>query len=273
MAVAAPPFPLPARPRARVRGVWSRRLVSFAAVVIVWQLTVLLNNAIRFMNPALLPKPIGVIQAASEQIAEGFLHLDILYSLYRVLTGFVLGASVAVVLGCVSGSVRVIEDFLDPVLEMLRPIPPLAWLPLFIFWFGIGEPSKVYFTAFVAFFPVYVNTIEGVKYVDPVLHRAAASLGATRRQMFLLVTLQGALAQIITGLRLGFGMAFLALVATELIAANAGLGYRIMEARNYFKVDWMVFGALMIGVIGFTLGSLIRAGEARLLQWRARDEK
>jgi ABC-type nitrate/sulfonate/bicarbonate transport system permease component len=273
MVEAAPPSPPGARTRGLVRSLWTRRLVSLACVLVVWQLAVWLNTAIRFMNPALLPKPAGVLQAASEQIAEGFLHQDILYSLYRVLAGFLLGASVAVVLGCVSGSVRVIEDFLDPVLEMLRPIPPLAWLPLFIFWFGIGEPSKVYFTAFVAFFPVYVNTIEGVKYVDPVLRRAAASLGATRSQMFLLVTVQAALPQIITGLRLGFGMAFLALVATELIAANAGLGYRIMEARNYFKVDWMVFGALMIGVIGFTLGSLIRAGEARLLRWRARDEK
>jgi ABC-type nitrate/sulfonate/bicarbonate transport system permease component len=273
MAVAVPPSPSSVPSRGLVRGPWSRRIVSLLGVLVVWQLTVVINNAVGFMNPALLPKPVGVLQAASEQVAEGFLHLDILYSLYRVLAGFLLGAALAVVLGCVSGSVRVLEDFLDPVLELLRPIPPLAWLPLFIFWFGIGEPSKVYFTAFVAFFPVYVNTIEGVKYVDPVLRRAAASLGATRSQMFLLVTLQAALAQIITGLRLGFGMAFLALVATELIASNAGLGYRIMEARNYFKVDWMVFGALMIGVIGFTLGSLMRAGEARLLRWRAREEK
>lgn len=266
-------FPPSRRSRGFGRGPWSRRLISLAGVLAFWQATVWLNNAIGFMNPALLPKPAGVIQAASEQIAEGFLHLDIIYSLYRVIVGFIMGAALAVVLGCVSGSVRVVEDFLDPVLEMLRPIPPLAWLPLFIFWFGIGEPSKLYFTAFVAFFPVYVNTIEGVKYVDPVLRRAAASLGASRSQMFRLVTLQAALPQVITGLRLGFGMAFLALVATELIASNAGLGYRIMEARNYFKVDWMVFGALMIGLIGFTLGSLIRAGEARLLRWRARDEK
>lgn len=271
MTVAASPYPPTARGFARRP--WSRRVVSLAGVLVLWQITVWLNNVIGFMNPALLPKPIGVIEAASEQIAEGFLHLDILYSLYRVIAGFVLGASMAVVLGCVSGSVRTIEDFVDPVLELLRPIPPLAWLPLFIFWFGIGEPSKVYFTAFVAFFPVYVNTIEGVKYVEPVLRRAAASLGATRGQMFRLVTLQAALPQIITGLRLGFGMAFLALVATELLASNAGLGYRIMEARNYFKVDWMVFGALMIGAIGFTLGSLIRAAEERLLRWRARDEK
>ncbi len=272
MAVATPVQPV-ARTRGLVRNPWSRRLISLAGVLVFWQLTVWVNDAVRFMNPALLPKPAGVIQAASEEIAEGFLHQDILYSLYRVITGFMLGASIATLLGCLAGSVRTVEEFLDPVLELLRPIPPLAWLPLFIFWFGIGEPSKVYFTAFVTFFPVYVNTIEGVKYVDPVLRRAAASLGATRTQMFRLVTLQGALPQIITGLRLGFGMAFLALVATELIASNAGLGYRIMEARNYFKVDWMVFGALMIGLIGFTLGSLIRAGEARLLRWRPREEK
>lgn len=270
---ASPPRPAGIRGQGLVRSPWARRLISLAGLLAFWQGAVWLNDAVGFMNPALLPRPAGVVQAAGEQIEEGFLHLDILYSLYRVVVGFIMGAVVAVVLGCISGSVRVVEDFLDPVLEMLRPIPPLAWLPLFIFWFGIGEPSKLYFTAFVAFFPVYVNTIEGVKYVDPLLRRAAASLGATRSQMFRLITLQAALPQIITGLRLGFGMAFLALVATELIASNAGLGYRIMEARNYFKVDWMVFGAIVIGIIGFTLGSLIRAGEARLLRWRPRDEK
>ena len=252
---------------------WSRRALSLVCVLGVWQLTVWANRALGFMNPALLPTPAGIIRGASEEIAEGILHLDVLYSLYRVVVGFVLGAAVAVVAGCVAGTVRSVEDFLDPVLEVLRPIPPLAWLPLFIFWFGIGEPSKIYFTAFVAFFPVYVNTIEGVKYADPLLLRAALSLGATQGQMFRLVILQAAMPQVITGLRLGFGMAFLALVATELIASNAGLGYRIMEARNYFKVDWMVFGALMIGLIGFTLGSLIRAVEARLLCWRPREEK
>ncbi len=252
---------------------WTRRILSLLGVLLLWQAVVWINRGVGFMNPVLLPTPAGILRGASEEIAEGILHLDILYSLYRVVVGFILGASLAVAAGCVAGSVRPIEDFMDPVLEILRPIPPLAWLPLFIFWFGIGEPSKIYFTAFVAFFPVYVNTIEGVKYVDPLLLRAALSLGASRGQMFRLVVFQAALPQIITGLRLGFGMAFLALVATELLASNAGLGYRIMEARNYFKVDWMVFGALMIGLIGFTLGSLIRGAEARLLRWRPRDEK
>ena len=258
---------------ARRRRPWVRRALSLAGVLVFWQLAVVANWFVGFMNPALLPTPVGVLRAASEQIAEGILHLDILYSLYRVVLGFLLGATLAVSAGCVAGSAVVVEDFLDPLLELLRPIPPLAWLPLFIFWFGIGEPSKIYFTAFVAFFPVYVNTIEGVKYVDPILKRAALSLGASRGQMFGLVTLQAAMPQIITGLRLGFGMAFLALVATELLASNAGLGYRIMESRNYFKVDWMVFGALMIGVIGFTLGLVIRGAEARALRWRPRDEK
>ncbi|HVQ77837.1 MAG TPA: hypothetical protein VMT79_20135 [Candidatus Binatia bacterium] len=119
MTVAASPSPPSARGFARRP--WSRRVVSLAGVLVLWQITVWLNNVIGFMNPALLPKPIGVIEAASEQIAEGFLHLDILYSLYRVIAGFVLGASMAVVLGCVSGSVRTIEDFVDPVLELLRP--------------------------------------------------------------------------------------------------------------------------------------------------------
>lgn len=261
------------RARRLGRSPWARRVVSLLGALVIWQVVVWMNQVIHFMNPVLLPTPAGVLRGASEQIAEGVLHLDVMYSLYRVITGFLLGAVLGILVGCAAGSLRLIEDFLDPVIEMLRPIPPLAWLPLFIFWFGIGELPKIYFTAFVAFFPVYVNTIEGVKFADPILRRAALSLGATGGQMFRLVTLQVALPQIITGLRLGFGMAFLALVAAELIAANAGLGYRIMESRNYFKVDWMVFGALVIGVIGFSLGSLIRAGEARLLRWRPRDEK
>lgn len=128
-----------ARPRRRP---WVRRLFSLVGVVVISQVTVWLNRAVRFMNPALLPTPAGVLQGASEQIAEGILHLDILYSLYRVTVGFVLGTGIAVAVGCVAGSFPAMEEFLDPGLEVLRPIPPLAWLPLFIFWLGIGEPSK-----------------------------------------------------------------------------------------------------------------------------------
>jgi ABC-type nitrate/sulfonate/bicarbonate transport system permease component len=160
----------------------------------------------------------------------------------------------------------------DPIVDLFRPIPPLAFLPIFIIWFGLGELSKVLMIAFSSFFVVYLNVFQGVRFVDPVLTRAALTLGATRRQVFLTISLPAALPEIFTGLRLGLGMSFFVLVAAELIAADSGMGFRIQEARFQFRMDRMFFGAVEIGVIGFILFAAMRRLENRLLDWKPRLE-
>ena len=190
--------------------------------------------------------------------ASGELLKHILASLSRVLWGFGIAAGLGVVVGTALGRSRLLEHLVEPTLEMLRPIPPLAFLPMMVLWFGIGEASKVAFIAYAAFFPVFTTTVEGIKYVDPVLVRAAASLGASERQIFWHVVLPAATPNILTGLRLAFGLSFFVIVAAEFIAADSGLGFLINDARTFFLVSNMLLGAAVIGIIGVLANVCLR---------------
>jgi len=230
----------------------------------------LLNaHVLKVFNPVLLPAPDAVLRAGIKMAASGELLRHITASLSRVLWGFGIAAVLGVVVGTALGRSRVLEHLVEPTLEMLRPIPPLAFLPMMVLWFGIGESSKVAFIAYAAFFPVFTTTVEGIKYVDPVLIRAASSLGATERQIFWHVVLPAATPNIITGLRLAFGLSFFVIVAAEFIAADSGLGYLINDARTFFLVANMLLGAAVIGIIGVLANVLLRKLEGRLLRWRA----
>jgi ABC-type nitrate/sulfonate/bicarbonate transport system permease component len=186
----------------------------------------------------------------------------------RVIQGFGIAAVAGVVVGLAVGTWKPLEKLVEPMIELLRPIPPLAFLPMMVLWFGIGEMSKIAFIAYAAFFPVFTTTLEGIKYVDPVLIRAASSLGASRTDLFRYVVLPAATPSIITGLRLGFGLSFFVIVAAEFIAADSGLGYMINDARTFFLVSQMLLGAVVIGLIGFVVNLVLRSIEGWLLRWR-----
>jgi ABC-type nitrate/sulfonate/bicarbonate transport system permease component len=234
-----------------------------------WGVSLLNAHVLKVFNPVLLPAPDEVLRAGIKMAASGELLRHITASLSRVLWGFGIAAVLGVVVGTALARSRVLEHLVEPSLEMLRPIPPLAFLPMMVLWFGIGESSKVAFIAYAAFFPVFTTTVEGIKYVDPVLIRAASSLGATERQIFWHVVLPAATPNIITGLRLAFGLSFFVIVAAEFIAADSGLGFLINDARTFFLVANMLLGAAVIGIIGVAANILLRKLEARLLRWRA----
>jgi ABC-type nitrate/sulfonate/bicarbonate transport system permease component len=245
------------------------RVTSIALFFAIWYAVAILNAQVfKFFNPLLLPAPHTVLFAGIEMVRTGELQRDILASLSRVVQGFVLAGIVGVAVGTVVGRSRRLEYLVEPTVELLRPIPPLAFLPMMVLWFGIGETSKIAFIAYAAFFPIFTTTLEGIKYVDPVLIRAASSLGATERDIFRYVVLPAALPNIITGLRIGFGLSFFVIVAAEFIAADSGLGFLINDARTFFLVANMLLGAAVIGAIGFTFNILLRQLEARLLRWR-----
>jgi ABC-type nitrate/sulfonate/bicarbonate transport system permease component len=245
------------------------RVTSIALFFAVWYAATLLNaHVFKVFNPLLLPAPHTVLLAGVEMVRSGELQRDILASLSRVVQGFVLAAVVGVAVGTAVGRSRRLEYLVEPTIELLRPIPPLAFLPMMVLWFGIGETSKVAFIAYAAFFPIFTTTVEGIKYVDPLLIRAAASLGASERDIFRYVVLPAALPNIITGLRIGFGLSFFVIVAAEFIAADSGLGFLINDARTFFLVANMLLGAAVIGAIGFTFNILLRRLEAWLLRWR-----
>jgi ABC-type nitrate/sulfonate/bicarbonate transport system permease component len=159
------------------------------------------------------------------------------------------------------------RDAVDPLIEFIRPIPPLAWIPLSILWFGIGDLQIVYIIFLAAFFPVVLNSMAGARDVDMYLVRAGLSLGARPGELFRTVVLPAALPQIFTGIRIGLGIGWMALVAGELVAAPSGLGYMINNARTLFRSDYILLGMVLIGVLGLVLDFLMRHAMRLAMPW------
>ena len=257
--------------RLRMLGLRSLSILGFFAIG--WGVSWGNANIYKAFHPALLPSPAAVFTVGVELLKSGELQRHILASLSRVVQGFLLAAFLGILAGTLVGRSRTMENLIEPVIELLRPIPPLAFLPMMVLWFGIDEGSKIAFIAYAAFFPIFTTTVEGIKYVDPVLMRAASSLGASERDLFRYVVLPAAMPNIITGLRLGFALSFFVIVAAEFIAADSGLGYLINDARTFFLVAQMLLGAGVIGLIGFIANVLLRRVEGRLLRWRKSERR
>jgi ABC-type nitrate/sulfonate/bicarbonate transport system permease component len=253
------------------RGGLSLKPLSLLAVLLLWQALALLNASLQFYNPKLFPAPSDIAVAGWTLAQKGELQRDVVVSVGRVLVGFAVAAPVAVLLGVLVAKVRWCETLLDPVVEALRPIPTLALLPIIILWFGIGETSKVFFIGYSCFFVIFTTTVLGVRNVDPILVRAAQSLGLSRLRIYRHVVLPSALPDVLVGLRLGLSVGFFVIVAAEFIAADTGLGYLINYSRTWFQVDNMMLGAIIIGTLGITSNYLLVALERRLFRWRATD--
>jgi ABC-type nitrate/sulfonate/bicarbonate transport system permease component len=214
----------------------------------------------------LMPAPTSIAKTAAAMIASGELLYNLLASLRREAIAFLFAAT-AIPLGMAMGWWRVVYNQVNPVMEILRPIPPLAWIPLSILWFGLGDEQNEFIIFLGMFFPILVNTIVGVKNIEPNLVRAARSLGAPERKVLWRVVLVGALPQIITGVRIGLGVGWMALVAAELVGASSGLGFLINDARSMLRTDTIAVGMLTIGLIGLVIDTAIRLLSRRLLPW------
>jgi ABC-type nitrate/sulfonate/bicarbonate transport system permease component len=244
------------------------RLGSVAVFVAAWSLASGVVVIARLFNPIFLPGPWMVIGNIVELAVKGQLWGHLGATLERVALGFGTGAAAALTLGLLAGQIPAIRNLLEPVVELLRPIPPLAMLPLFIVWVGIGEGSKVGFITYATFFPMFLTTVHAVRQVDPLLLRAARSLGARRAQLFLRVILPAALPELLTGVRLGVSLSFFVIVISEFVAAEAGLGYLINDGRNFFLVAQMLGAAMLLGLLGYVGNELVRLAERRLTRWQ-----
>jgi ABC-type nitrate/sulfonate/bicarbonate transport system permease component len=254
--------------KARRRDV-ALRLISVISFFALWEIVTRINGVVvDLFNPILIPSPGAVFQVGLDMLRSGELLTHIVASLSRVVQGFVLASIMGVVMGVAVSRSPTLSSLFEPIVEMFRPIPSLAFLPIFVLWFGIGEMSKVVFIAYATFFPVFTSTSIGVRQIDPVLIRAAATLGASKSDIFRYVELPAASPSIIAGLRIGFGMSFFVIVAAEFIAADTGLGFMINDARTFFNVPRMLLGAMVIGAIGFSFNIILRRVEASLLRWR-----
>ncbi len=222
------------------------------------------------VNPILFPPPLEVLKSLVALVGDGTLPRDVAVSLLRVVEGFVLALAVAIPLGVAMGIFPLVRGLLEPLLELVRPIPPIAVIPLAMLWFGIGEFSKVAIIMYGAFFPILVNTMAGFAEVDPIYIRAAETLGASRPQIFRDVVMRSAFPYMVVGARLGMGMAFIVLVAAELIASSVGLGYLINDARYRFRTDQMLLGMVCIGALGFVLNKILLDVDRRVVRWKER---
>jgi NitT/TauT family transport system permease protein len=200
-------------------------------------------------------------------IFSGELPHDLWATFFRVLIGFMIGAGLALPLGLFMGNFERIYQLFNPLIQVLRPIPPIAYVPLSILWFGLGNPPAFFLISLGAFFPVLMNTISGVRNVDAIYIRAARNLGASRMTLFGRVIMPSAMPHILTGLRVGVGVAFICVIVAEMIAVNNGLGYRILEAREYFWSDKIIAGMITIGLLGLAIDTVMSRINNYLLRW------
>ncbi len=242
------------------------RLAAILAFLALWSLAAGAVVVFKLFNPIFLAGPWLVIGKIVQLAVNGQLWSHVAATLARVAIGFSTGALAALALGLPAGYFRRVRNLVEPVVEILRPIPPLAMLPLFIVWVGIGEGSKIGFITYATFFPMFLTTVHAVQQVDPLLVRAATSLGTRPRQLFFRVILPAALPEILTGVRLAVALAFFVIVISEFIGAEEGLGYLINDGRNFFLVPQMLGAAVLLGVLGYASSALVAMLERRLLR-------
>lgn len=240
-------------------------LMAAAAILAAWWFVILVFKP----HVSLLPPPPLVAAEFWTLLKSGDLFTHIGASLGRVVSAWALAALVAIPMGLAMGRIPVVERLLDPLVELIRPISPLAWIPLAILWFGIGEAGKIFVVFIGTFFPALISTIAGVKRIDPVLIQAGQVLGCHNRgALFRKVVLPAAMPNIITGLRISFGTGWAAIIAAELVAARSGLGYLISNGMEILRADRVLVGMIVIGVLGVLFDTLFRFIQRRF-SWGA----
>lgn len=241
-----------------------RRLLPVLLLLSLWQLL----GTSGTKNANLVPTPIQVAQALATMAQSRELFVDALASLRRVLIGFLLAATAGLLLGTLLAWLQRAAAWLEAPFELLRPIPPIAWIPLAILWFGIGE-TPAYFIVFLgAFFPILVSVRDGVRATETLHINAARCLGAGRRLLLTDVILPSTLPSILTGFRVGFGVGWICVITAELVGAQSGLGYMIQLNRLLLRTDKVVAGMVVIGCLGFTVNQLLVLLEEKLVRWR-----
>jgi NitT/TauT family transport system permease protein/sulfonate transport system permease protein len=237
--------------------------LGLAALLVLWTL-LSWSGAV---NELLLPSPLAVLKAGTEEAANGVLVDNILISVKRVLTGYSLAVAIGVGLGLFVGWNDTFYKALNPAIEALRPIPPIAWVPLAILWFGLTDRAAYYIVFIGPVFPIFVTTAAAVRATGRHYVNAAQCLGANDWALLTQIIFPGALPEIVTALRVGIAVAWTCVVAAELVAAQSGLGYQMWQSRELFKSADVIFGMAMIGALGFASNYLIILIERRVLRW------
>ncbi len=247
---------------------WS--ILSIAVLLTVWTIVC----EMEIVPPLFWPSPMAVLDQFYLISVEGYrghtLFGHFLISLYRVMAGFILGTVLGTLLGIAMGLSSIMRGLFDPIIELYRPVPPLAYIPIIIIWMGIGDSGKIMLLFLATFAIMVINARSGVKSVTVEKIHAAYSLGATKWQVLRHVILINALPEIFTGMRVAMGVCWATLVAAEMVAATAGLGWMVLNAARYLRTDIVILGVIVMGIIGYGFDFLMRGLEKKLIPWKGK---
>ncbi|WP_273128673.1 ABC transporter permease [Bacillus weihaiensis] len=245
-----------------------QNMLPIVLFFLIWEAFGRLNQEFSWINPLFLPPPTLILTDGLVLAETGIITSSIISSTFRILAGFSLGCIAAVIMGVIMSRSRFVETWISPIINLVGPIPALALLPLFIIWFGIGEFPKILLIAWSTFIPVLIYTLDGLKSVNSTLIRSALSLGANQRQIFMRVILPSSIPSILVGIEVSLGLSFSALVVSEMMGAENGLGYIIVDARNYFKISNMFVAIILIGLEYSLFAYILKKLKNRILFWR-----
>jgi ABC-type nitrate/sulfonate/bicarbonate transport system permease component len=243
---------------------WLARFASPIVVLAIWEIA----SRSAWVDPKIVPPPSAAFADIWELIVTGELFTALWASLRRVFAGFVISVTLGVLIGTGMARSSFVETVFDPLVELIRPVSPLAIFPLAMLWFGIGDGSKIFLIALACSFPVILNTYAGVRSIDGALVLASRSLGANNREVFLKIILPGSLPGIFTGVRLAWGISLIVIIAAEMIGAVNGIGYMILNAQQVFQVERVFAGIIIVGVLGFLTDLGFRYLRRRLMPWQ-----
>lgn len=260
--------------RNAARDRWTRTTLSITGAlgfILLWQASVVTG----LLPEKFVSTPLKIISLFLVKLVDpapdgATLGVNVLASLQIALTGFLLAAVVGISLGLVMGWYRGFDYFMRPIFEILRPIPPVSWIPLTIVWLGIGLQAKAFIVFFAAFVPCLINSYTGIRQTNPVLINVAKTCGASNFEIFRRVGIPSSMPMVFAGLRVALGTAWATLVAAEMLASSSGLGYMILMGRNYARADIIILGIVVIGLIGVLFVAGLGLVEERVLGWRKR---
>lgn len=243
-------------------------VISIAILIIIWQILFTVSN----YDAALFPSPKMALDALVEMIENGRLFENISTSMYRFAAGYLTSVTVAVLLGLILGRLPKVFQYVNPALQLLRPISPTAWMPFIVLLFGIGDVPAVVIIFIAAFFPVLLSTVAAVGNIDPIYLKVSKNFGISQPALTWKVIFPAAFPQIANGIHLALGTAWIFLVAGEMVGAQSGLGYQIIDARNNIRADILLATILVIGIIGILLDGLLKLIEKLILRsWGGAD--
>lgn len=220
------------------------------------------------LNPVIMPSPEKLFSRIVKLFQKGTLLKHALISLIRVLKGYGIASAAGMILGVIVGLSKHLERITRLIIQVLKPIPPIAWIPLVILWFGIGESGKVFLIFLGGFFTVFVNVTDGIRQTDPKLLEVSRVMETPLIKQIFLMIIPGAASNIFTGLRTGLSSCWMCVVAAELVSSTTGLGYMIMDARQYGNTDIVIVGMITIGIIGKIMDSLLKFIEKKIIKWQ-----